>query len=1486
MACFEHSRRPGAWRRRRQLLLGFIGLLVLMLSLSQASQRNSVSLYGGGTYAPGDEIRLTYYYLDYSSFITVYRVGNPEQVLAAGGPQSFAASESLELEPVRRLRVSAQPYSGQVTVRGLEPGVYFAQIGARDNLGATLILVTELSMVSKTDQDTVLVYSADSVSGEPRRALTFLLRGGTVYAEGLANDDGLTEFDVTTDPNELVVAAKYDASWAYSDSYWQSWNVRNTQLYLHTDRPVYQPGQQVYFKGTARADDGLAPLAGSAVEVVVRDADYAEILRQRYSSDAYGSFEGELTLANVPPLGRYTVEATVGGETFYGDFAVEEYQKPEYRVTVSGSDEPLVQGDTARFVVAGEYLFGGPVAGGEVDYTVLRQPYYRYRYTSRYGFYQDDGYSYGGDVVARGSGRLDADGQLVVDILLEAQDEDYQLTVQAGVTDAARREIRGSADVVAYRSEVVIGVDTERYAYRTDEGVRITVRAEDLRGEPISVDFVLDTERYFWTRGRGRQTVAGPQLTGTTDASGRAQLELPLGTQGSYRLLVRAADRAGRTTTASDNVWVSDGSYWYWAYNSLDIEADRPEYAVGDVARFVITSPVEDAALLITREGRGLQSAEVVRLNGSSHTYELPITADMAPNSYLSATVIGAGNSYTRTAGIRVPPEQKFLNVEITSDNDAYAPGDVGTFRLRVSDASGAGVQAQVAIGLVDEAIYLIRPDTTPDIRGFFYGLIDNRVGTRLSDNFYFAQAAPILAEAAPAPAARAAMDDAVFGQSKGENFATAELRDDFRDTIVWLPRAETDAQGFATVEVTFPDNLTEWRLTARAITLGDEVGQNSYTVRTTLPVIARLAAPRFLVRGDETSLRIIGQNNLERDQQGRLEFSADGLETLSAAGAERTLPAGGSNTLDVRVFAAETGSSLLTATALTPDASDAMRVPLTVIPRGLQDEAVWAGRAGDTWRFTLPADTDPSSIGGDLYLTSSLAAAVSPALAYLAGYPYGCTEQTMSRFLPSVIANQAGQLARLPEDVEANLDDIVAAGLTRLYDFQQYDGGWGFWQYDGSSPFISAYVVSGLLRAREAGYPVRDWVLEDGLDYLEDVVGGYDILVTDSDKSYAGLSADAYAYAYYALAQADRDAAGLELLMSDDALSPYGLALGALALERRGETGMAEFVLDLLLNQVTERDQVAYWESGAERYAWNDDRIEATAYALQALVTLRPDEPIIGKVVNWLLLERRGARWVSTKDTAAVVSAALVLADVTGETDTDTTARVVLNGELIATPTLSGQASSAVVVPLSGALPGDNSLTVTLGDAAPLYASANVRFVNEQDDLGADSNGLSVARQYQRLEPTLVPEEGRYVYERQSLAGGVNVGDYLLVTVTVKPSERVRYLLVEEPIPAGFRVIENDQAFRVSGLTSRYGDNYYGWNYYYDGRDVRAQQVDYYFASLERPTTFTYILQAETPGTYTALPSQAWLMYDPEMRGNSPAERLIVAPEEVRAER
>ena len=131
----------------------------------------------------------------------------------------------------------------------------------------------------------------------------------------------------------------------------------------------------------------------------------------------------------------------------------------------------------------------------------------------------------------------------------------------------------------------------------------------------------------------------------------------------------------------------------------------------------------------------------------------------------------------------------------------------------------------------------------------------------------------------------------------------------------------------------------------------------------------------------------------------------------------------------------------------------------------------------------SIPPGTDIRSAGMKLTVDPSLAATILSALDELVGYPYGCVEQTMSRFLPTVVvANAFIKLnAPISEATKKDLPSMVNKGLQRLYGFQHQDGGWGWWENDGTNPFMTAYVVYGLSLAKQADYEIKDGVLNKG---------------------------------------------------------------------------------------------------------------------------------------------------------------------------------------------------------------------------------------------------------------------------------------------------------------------------------------------------------------------------------------------------------------------
>ena len=1427
------------------------------------------SLYGGGTFGSSQKVELSYEVAKQPDTLYVYQVLNPSALLALGGPQNFKNTSQLELKRVKSLQVGGVRKYGSVNLGVLERGLYLAQLGKNKTAKAVLVLVTDLGLVVKYDGDDMLTYTADTRTGKPIPTRVFLLEKGKTLSEVGSSKAGLASLKTDKGGKENVyVAARAGDQWVFSSSYVSDWNREKSRIYLQTDRPVYRPGDTVLFKGTARAALGLAPLAGKKVVLTLKAPDDSELYSAELLTDAYGSYSSEFKLPLDVRLGGFSIVTELEGQSASGSFEVQEYVKPEYSVTVTPEKTVAVQGGKLSFTIKAEYLFGGGVAGGQVNYSVVKSRLWRSYWESDYSFYPDLSVPDNDEsIVLRAEGQLNAKGELVVTVPLEKDKaDDYQLTLQANVTDEARREVSSSASIRAYRSAVVMEVSSGRYSLPVGETATLEVSSADLQDKPVSTPFTLEVRREYWVRGFGQRSVKVMTLEGKTDAKGMAKVSYKPKEQGDFRFIVRAKDGAGNPTESSSYLWAYDGSPWYYDYQSATVNTDKPEYKVGDTATLTIDSPVENGYALITLEGVNLGKAEVVPIKGSTLTYKVKVTEAMRPNQSIGVTLVGKGQYYTDTATLTVPPKEKFLDFKISSDKAVYKPGETAVYTVKLTDSSGKPVQAQVSLGLVDEGVYLVREDSTPDIRGFFYAWRGNVVGTQTAGDYYFGEAAPAALE----QMARAPMTNAVFAQGKGD--AAAKLRSEFKDTASWTPSIETDANGVARIEIKLPDNLTTWRLTARAITLTDLVGQDTYKIKTTLPVIARLATPRFLVRTDSANLRVIGQSNLTAPAAFTLKLETDSLLKVDgASSSSKNVAPGARVSTDFTVKATQIGSSTLKASVLSKTNSDALERKIPIQPRGIGSEVGWAGQNSSKWTFNLPEKTALSSVKGKLFLTPSLVAAVSPALRYLAGYPYGCTEQTLSRFVPSLLARRVGGgLADLPEEVAANLDNYVQDGLKRLYAFQHDDGGWGFWENDDSSAFNSANVLSGLLEAKVAGYPVRNDALERGVKYLQSTVRG---------KKVVG-NADAKAYAMYALARANYGVTGLSDVLLENDITPYGLALGALAYQSAGMKDKADAALERLIKNVVERQQGAYWESKAPDYAWNDDRVETTALALEALLKSDPNHPLIPKIVNWLLLQRKGDRWVSTKDTAAVVRAALLLSQVKAENSLNLTVKATLNGGEVASQKLEGQSKKGFEFDLSGFRVGQNVLELSVTGTGTLYSSANTQYVSEEDYLRSQSNGIRVARTYQSLKPVFDAKNKRYEYQKEAITGPVKSGDLVLVTLAVTPDKgkNLRYVLVGDPIPAGYSVLEDDSAIRIAGDKPRYGYEYYGWNYWYDGREIRDNRVEFYFSYLSKPVVYTYLMRAETGGQYTALPTQAFLMYEPEVRGVGTARRLEVS--------
>jgi len=1369
-----------------------------------------------------------------------------QQQLVARWPYSSGTKESYYTEAM------ALPQHG--------PGLYLVEATNGKEQAYTIVSITNLAIVAKGAPGRVIARVVDRETGAPKTGVEVVVLSKDRkkrYGEGRTNAQGVVEAAVVEEQLEnVMVLAKDGAQFAVASIY--GYNIargeRNSlTAYIYTDRPVYRPGHEVKYKVLmrSRGDRGWQLPSAKQIPVEVHDEEDKIVHRTTLSLSSYGTANGRFTLPDTAGLGYYNIMVRLDDGAMAGGFNVEEYKKPEYEVKVTPAAKRVLQGQPTSATIEAKFYFGEPVANAKVAYTVHQSPYWPpYADEPEEG---DEGYGdYYGEQLSEESGQLDKDGRLTMTIPTKLGKRDVRLRIEAKVTDESGREIAGSGSVVNTVGSFYLVARPSKYVYAPGEATAIEVEARDYDGNPVAnAGFQVELSEYRYDRRNQFQPFA--KAEGRTDSQGRGRVEMP-GKSGSLLARVSARTPEGRTVTDDAFIWVS-GAYSYAGTDQrLTVVPDKKSYAAGETARILVTGAPANSNLWIGVEGKSIRSHQFIASKDGSTTIDVPVTADMAPNFYLSASTVSKGKLFSTSKAVKVPPVQQTLQVQVEASKPQFQPGEKGEYTITAKDHAGRPVQAEFSLGVVDEAIYAIRKEPMPELTSFFYGRDYNRVNLESSLNYYFTGEAGKrrmqLAKIRPW---------ATNAQLKPERFVEAKVRKAFPDTMFWIADLRTDAAGRARVQVEYPDALTLWRATARGLTTDTKVGGAVQRAVVRKNLITRLGAPRFLRDGDEVALTVIAQNYLPQEKTVRMVLEAQGVELLDPAQKDVTVPSRGIATMTVRVKPRPGAEAVFVSKALTNEESDAMEIRLPIVPLGVKVAEAKAGAGSAETSLSFANDAIGHSKSLQITVAPSVAGSIFAALEYLTSFPYGCTEQTMSSFLPNVLVSQSVQTLGLKTNIDkAQLEKMVRAGLERLQDYQHEDGGWGWWKTDESQVFMTAYVVSGLAQAKAAGYSIPEEVVANGAAWLE----------KNADPK---LTADLRAYAAYSLALAGRKPV---LAIDQSKLSAYGLSLYGLALDARNDAKAAD-VARQLESRAQQSDTEAWWKSDRDTLMEFeiDATPESTAYAMKLLSRRAPQSPLLPKAALYLVNHRsEGYWWSSTKQTAMVIYGLMDYLKQSGELKPNSSVKVEVDGR----PVLERQftetdaaATQTIRVP-AAQLPGSrHNVKVTMSGQGRVYWSARAEaYVPAAQMSRTGSVALNVVREYFKLVPDKVEE--RIVYRLQPLSGPVANGDLLASRVTVSGGEW-KYLLVEDPIPSGAEIVNADQAYEIVDKP-----DWWGWGFARrEFRDDRAAYFETYFNGQER---YFSLMKVTNAGKFGISPAKAEPMYQPGKLATSATANIEAA--------
>lgn len=1360
---------------------------------------------------------------------------------------------------------------------------------------------------------------------------------------------------------------------------------KNSKYFIFTDRPIYKPGDKVNFKAVLRNDDDARytiPTGNAIVKIYdgyyYEGSDLKSLYEKTFPISPDGTVNGTYSIPTTGKPGYYSLYINIGDQprqnyryssdwsNNYVSFNVEYYRKPEFFLNITSLKSELIAGQDTTFTISGDFFSGQPLAGQRVKYNVYAGDFYEYEYATdyqniTYNLNNDFRYGiYAGNSVKSGTAVLNKNGQAIIKLPTKMhfnKGKSQVFSITATIEDGSINPASATKNILVYAGD--FGIYREgNYSYSTRINTPLKIPLIIIPNEKekvniSNIELTADIKRETWVSYQEsnkkypsykREVEYLPNIKVRTDAAGKVNLSFVPTKAGYYTITISAKDARGNNIEKIFYSYAYSEDLPYYTQdgnNDLTISMDKKKYNPDETANFSIHSTIPNRDILFALERGRIQRYRVVHMDGTNANVEIPLTNTDIPNVYAKAASFSDFALDYSTINVPVSSDSKKLKVQIDTGGKTFGPGETVNMELTTTDIKGAPISANVALWLVDKAIYELAENNLDDIFDTFWKeRYDSTVQAHSLEGILvqqaeqgggcFAQGTEILMadgsrrnieniKPGDYVATRSEKDKKLISgkvlsthqttvagyliinghlrvtdnhvmrvnslwkeagsiqigdtliDTTGKEFRVDSLewlrgkfevynfevekyhtyfangvwvhnqkgaaRLEFKDTAYWNPEIHTDTAGKAKVSFKLPDNLTTWAIAAVGSTKDTRVGQTTDEIITTKDVIVRPIIPNLMRVGDSIILSTLVQNFSGKKQAFDISLkfdsgSVENVEKKNVSIENKTIERFYWKVKPTKVN--EKSKLTFSAKALNnTSVSDTIISVIPVIPFGFIEESSEAGQGNKTFSVKLAKEADPDRTSIKLSLASTLVGSLPDAMKYLIQYPYGCVEQTTSRFVPAVIAKIDRNL--FPTVLaDKNINNYIDKGVARLSTLQQPDGGWTWWFTGKTDPYITSYVVEYLLLAKTSGTRVEQSMLDSAKRYLE-----------FAPENVTNQHNVARAYGLTLLGDTTKIPA-----MSLEGLTPDYLSLAVMTNYLNGYKNPDANGLNKLIGMAKSQGDSLYWDSGNEINFGSEDA--STALAIRAIIMAGGDRNLAEKGILYLTRTREHSYWSNTYATSQVIRAITEFAKTGNELTPSYNYAVDINGNQIS----QGRVSQAnqIIKPIdipAGKIRGNEKITVKKSGSGQIYSTMTTsQFITDRN-AKAVSNGVYIKRTYAN-------DKGRdYSF---------GVGDTVQVNLTVGGlKNNVNYLLIKDELPSGLIPVNEN----LLNEQNNYGTAQYDYNIMDRETTLNGMNISIYQAT-EGERTYSYKARVINEGTFIAPPASVVFMYQPEINART----------------
>ena len=870
--------------------------------------------------------------------------------------------------------------------------------------------------------------------------------------------------------------------------------------FLFSDRGIYRPGDEIRAAAIVKTQDWRRLPEGLPLRIEITDPRGLAIKREQVHLDVGGFEEIRYRTREAAAVGLYTINVYVvkgeWREDLIGSMSVkvQEFLPDRLRMNARFSTEQSegwVTPEKLQALVTLENLFGTPAAGRRLRGSMVLAP-------AQVAFARYQDYQFRDPQAARDGFRENLaelttadDGHAAFDLNLNRFAratyriglvvQGYEADGGRAVTSEATQLVSSLPFLVGWKADGRLDY-ISRSASRAIDFVAVDPRLARVAAEGlvlkrlerryVSVLLKQDSGVYKY-ESRLKEVPVDEKALALP--GGKSTLALDTTTPGNYSYLV--TDGAGQVYARVDYTvaGAANLSRSMEKNAELQIVLDRHDYSAGDTISMQIQAPYTGTGL-ITIERDHVYAWQWFRATTTSSVQTIKVPAGLEGNGYVSVSFVrdpASDEIYTAPLSYGVQPFSIALDARRNSVTLHAAALVKPGADLAITYRSAK--PARIALFAVDEGILQVAHYQTPDPLAHFFRKRSLDVGTwQILDLIL--------------PGFRASMLSAPGGDQGallGANLNPFKRKTD-RPVAWWSGIVDAGAKA-KTLHWTVPDYFNG-RLRIMAVAVNDTaigVAEQTTTVRGDFVLSPN--APLTVTPGDEFDVSVGVANNIEESgANAGVEVSIEGspqLEVVGAAQVALKIGAMHESSARFRVRARDAlGSGSLRFRAALGDKSAERGTTVSVRPASTYLSTLNAGSFKDKAKVPVTRNMYAEFRTLDASVSSLPLALAHGLTAYLAHYPYSCTEQLVSQAMPAIVLSHRPEFGALKTQQGASLATLIDELRAR----QTGDGSFRYWAGGVESiDFVSAYALHVLLEAGERGEAVPPDMLEAGKAFL-----------------------------------------------------------------------------------------------------------------------------------------------------------------------------------------------------------------------------------------------------------------------------------------------------------------------------------------------------------------------------------------------------------------